>query len=97
MKKERLVEVAKLDGWVEDKWGHLQKSVNTVLGLKEYRLKIQATSCRIEIRTRYAASIYSPARVEWVRIGGDYYKNMVDTLDGRVRIGNIFIGKKVAA
>jgi len=82
MKREVLVAFLKDLGWTVDKFDHLQKTTGT----KKYRVKLQATSCRIEIQVEHEATDYSKASREWVRFGGDYYANIVEIENG-VRIG----------
>ena len=106
MKREQFEETLKADGWEQDRWGHLQKSITRRLPnvdypigqepeiTREYRVKLQATSCRIEVRSYYAATEYSPAKNEWVRIGGDYYGKIVQLDDGRIRVGSSFFGRR---
>lgn len=106
MKKEAYIKFMEALGWSLDRWGHLQKSITRRLPhvdypigqepfvTREYRIKLQATSCRIEIKTHYEKTEYSPARSEWVRIGGDYYSKIVQLGDGRIRVGSTFFGSK---
>lgn len=92
LSKERIIELLEGAGWKLDKWGHLQKTLKFYnkerqLVPRDYRIKLQASSLRVEVRVHYPASEYSPARNEWMRQGGDYYSN-IELLDGaRLRIG----------
>lgn len=80
-------------GWKLDKWGHLQKTLKFYnkerqLVPRDYRIKLQATSLRVEVRVHYPASGYNPARNEWMRQDGDYYSK-IELLDGaRLRIAD---------
>lgn len=67
------------------------KGVRTVEAdkLRRMRVKLQATSCRIEVQTKIDNSN------QWIRLGGDYYTNIVKLEDGRLRVGSYFFGKKV--
>lgn len=42
---------------------------------KQYRVKFQATSYRVEVKSVVPASTYSPQQVLWTRVGGGYYKD----------------------
>ena len=99
MKKEAFIKFMEALGWSLDRWGHLQKSITSRLPhvdypidrepfvTREYRIKLQATSCRIEIKTHHEATKYSPACSGWTRIGGDYYSKIVQLGDARIRVG----------
>ena len=82
MKRDALVAFLKELGWAVDKFDHLQKTI----GPKKYRVKLQATSCRLEVQIEHEATEYSKASKDWVRCGGDYYANIVEIENG-VRIG----------
>ena len=71
MTKAQIVEWAERHGWRQDKYGHMQKTI----GDREYRLKLQDTSLRREVKIKFEKQEYSPARSEWMRIGGGYYKD----------------------
>ena len=82
MKRDALVAFLKELGWAVDKFDHLQKTI----GPKKYRVKLQATSCRLEVQIEHEATEYSKASKDWVRFGGDYYSTVVEIVNG-VRIG----------
>lgn len=94
-KRQELVDVLKAEGWKADRFGHYQKDVqrrNPVtkeITSRCMRVKLQATSCRIELQSKVNDSN------QWIRLGGDYYTNIVKLDDGRVRVGSYFFGKKV--
>lgn len=104
MKREQFEEILKADGWERDRFGHYHKTVlqsfrrddssEVVTHERKYRVKLQDLSCRIEVRVRHEATEYSPAKNEWVRIGGDYYSKIVQLDDGRVRVGPYFFGQR---
>ncbi len=73
-------------GYVEDRWGNLKKEANG----KIFRFKFQATSVRFESGHR---SEYD-GKLVWVKIGGDYYKNIRWHFDGRLVIGSKIFGKR---
>lgn len=75
-------------GYVEDRWGNLKKEANG----KIFRFKFQATSVRFESGHR---SEYD-GKMMWVKIGGDYYKNIRWHFDGRLVIGSKIFGKRAA-
>lgn len=91
VKREALVAFLKDLGWMADKFGHLQKTIGT----KKYRVKLQATSCRIEIQIEYEATQYTKATKEWVRFGGDYYSNIAEIENG-IRIGRHIFKRRAA-
>lgn len=108
MKKEAFIKFMEALGWSLDRWGHLQKSVTRRLPhvdypvgqeplvTREYRVKLQATSCRIEIKVKHEATTYGSPGSSWVRVGGDYYSKIIQLDDGRVRVGSYIFGVKGA-
>lgn len=93
MKREQFEAVLVADGWENDRFGHYQKAIRE----REYRVKMQDLSCRIEVQARYEATEYSPAKNEWVRLGGGYYSKIVQLDDGRIRVGTHFFGRRKQA
>lgn len=55
---------------------------------------MQDLSCRIEVQVRHEATEYSPAKNEWMRVGGDYYSKIVQLDDGRVRVSSYYFGQR---
>ena len=102
MKREQFEEILKADGWEPDRFGHYHKtkqwrtqqvdSPEVIIRERKYRVKMQDLSCRIEVQIRHEATEYSPAKNEWVRLGGDYYSKIVQLDDGRIRVGSLFFG-----
>lgn len=96
MKKEELIKFLEGCGWSRDRWGHLQKEVTRrrphvdfpvgqePLITTRHRVKLQATSCRIEVR----------GEQDWIRVGGDYYSKIVQLDDGRIRVGTHLFGSR---
>ncbi len=78
MKKEAFVAFVKLCGWEEDRFGHLHRDGQNG---RKYRLKIQATSFRYEVQTVIPGGTYTTEKKEWVRVAGDYYKNVQEKED----------------
>lgn len=97
MKREQFEEILKADGWEQDRFGNYQKTVRKAAGERKYRIKMQDLSCRIEVQVRYEATEYSPAKNEWVRLGGDYYSKIAQLDDGRIRVGSHFFGRRKEA
>ena len=107
MKREQFEEILKADGWKLDRFGHYRKTVlktiphadhpEMIIRERKYRVKMQDLSCRIEVQVRYEATSYSPAKNEWIRIGGDYYSKIVQLDDGRIRVGSHFFGRRKQA
>jgi len=96
-KCQELVDMLKADGWELDRFGHMQKQITgkrrdtgaTVT--RQYRVKLQATSCRIEVKSEQKNF---DGGYDWIRVGGDYYTNIVKLDDGRIRVGSYFFGVK---
>lgn len=107
MKREQFEEILKADGWEPDRFGHYHKtkqwsvryagSPEVVICERKYRVKMQDLSCRIEVQVRREATEYSPAKNEWVRLGGGYYSKIVQLDDGRIRVGAHFFGRRKEA
>lgn len=93
-KRQELVDVLKAEGWEADRFGHFQKDVTRIHRetkqpvIRHMRVKLQATSCRIEVQSRIND------QNEWIRVGGDYFTNIVKLDDGRLRVGTYFFGQK---
>lgn len=107
MKRKQFEEILKADGWEPDRFGHYQKTERKttphpdhpegIIRERKYRVKMQDLSCRVEVQVRHEATEYSPAKNEWVRLGGDYYSNIVQLDDGRTRAGSYFFGRRKEA
>jgi len=107
MKREQFEEILKADGWERDRFGHYHKIVRKsiphvdhpegIICERKYRIKMQDLSFRIEVQVRHEATEYSPAKNEWVRIGGDYYSRIVQMDNGRIRVGSHFFGRRKQA
>lgn len=93
MKREQFEEILKEDGWERDRFGHYHKTEHE----RKYRIKMQDLSFRIEVQVRHEATEYSPAKNEWVRIGGDYYSRIIQMDNGRIRVGSHFFGRRKQA
>lgn len=99
-KRQQLVDVLKADGWEQDRFGHMQKQITGkrldtgVTVTRRYRVKLQATSCRIEVKSELKNF---DGGCDWIRVGGDYYTNIVNLDDGRIRVGGHFFGVKNAS
>lgn len=93
--QQALIDALKADGWELDRFGHFQKDVTRVKNresgetvTKRMRVKMQATSCRIEVQGKVNG------QNEWFRVGGAYYSELILLPDGRVRVGTYFVGAK---
>lgn len=79
MTRDELTKELTARNWVLDKWGHFKKAMNVTdkktggKVAKHYRIKMQANSCRLEVQITHGATAYSPAKNEWIRVGGGYY------------------------
>lgn len=96
MKKDAFVAAMQALGWEMDRYGHLQKDVTQSVKAtgqkltRRMRLKLQATSCRLEVKSQ---TKNSNGAYEWFRIGGEFYSKIVQLDDGRVKIGSAILGK----
>jgi len=80
--------------WRADTFGHFHKTITGVRPsgeevTKTYRIRIQATSCRVEVR----GQIDSQGKRPWIRVGGGYFKDFVTHPDGSMQIGSHRFGK----
>lgn len=70
-------------GYVKDRYGNLKKTVSRLVNEKptekEFRIKLQVHTIRVEVRTSLG---------EWVRIGGAYYKN-INFVKGVLMVGSL--------
>jgi len=81
MTREQIIEWGKRHGWALDKFGHLRKTFGNG---EQFRLKLQDNSLRRERRIHFPASKYSPARSEWMRVSGGYYKDASLTAEDKL-------------
>lgn len=82
MKKPKattIKEALTLLGWKEDAYGHMQCTTKTG---KKYRVKMQATSVRLEVR--------QVELKEWVRVESAYMKDVATDAD-HVTIGKVVL------
>ena len=87
MTKAQVIEWAERHGWTMDRYGHMQKTRIGKDGRPhEYRLKLQSTSFRHEIRLHFPAGEYAPVHNEWTRLGGGYYKDVYLTDDDKLHV-----------
>jgi hypothetical protein len=61
-------------------------------GDKQYRVKLNTNSLRIETLAEYEASLYSPASKSWMKLTGSYYKDVERCGNGLlfVKTGRVF-------
>jgi hypothetical protein len=87
-------------GWEKDRYGHLQKDVTRkylepiAFETKRWRCKLQATSCRIEVQHQYSDSTYAKGEKAWLRVSGDYYKNIKLNDKGGIVVGTLTLKAK---
>lgn len=92
MNNVELKEILRSFGWMDDSYGHMKKSGNVkikdgTVESREYRIKFQKISVRVEVRCKVDATQYSPSSYFWAKICGDYMKNIKLMEDGRLKIG----------
>lgn len=75
MTKQEFVNWAKLRGWVEDRFGHLQKQING----KEYRFKVSKIAVRYELGIQY-----ENGGRDWIRLQGGYFKDLDISPEGKL-------------
>jgi hypothetical protein len=68
--------------WQFDRWGNAKKSVQG----KDYRIKFQDNSVRVEVKVIYEASQYTPESTGWIRLDGAYFKDLIARND-QVKVG----------
>lgn len=89
--RSALIDVLKIAGWKTDRWGHLRKTIPFIKRdtrervEREYRIKLQATSIRVEVQGKVMGVN------EWYRVGGAYYRNIVQRPDGAIVVGSMLI------
>lgn len=86
LNKEEIYEFLLNCGWSQDKQGHLRKQGTKRL----FRIKFLDESLRIEVQVERGAPPMKPDSVEWVRIGGAFYRNVKLHTDGRMQVGTDF-------
>jgi hypothetical protein len=59
---------------------------------KQYRVKLNANSLRVETLVEYEASLYSPASKSWMKLVGSYYKDIERRDNGLLfaKTGSVF-------
>lgn len=97
MNKKELITFLTAFGWELDRYGHLQKDVTNrhretkELVTRRMRIKLQPMSCRIEVKD---SQKNFDGGYNWIRVGGDYYTNIINLNDGRIRVGSYVFGVK---
>ena len=85
MTREQFIEWATERGWKPDRFGHLQKSYPTNDGKQnEYRFKLSRIAVRYEVKIRFSAGSYTPAKSEWKRLRSAYFKKLTLGADGKI-------------
>ena len=77
----KIIRTLIMNGWSVDRWGNYKKTSDTG---KQYRVKVQKTSMRLERKMEGAGS-------EWFNVVSDYFKNIV-VVDDHVTIKGKVIG-----
>jgi hypothetical protein len=101
MTREELEKALKELGWKKDRWGHYQKIIvgksnpatpDSPPTFRKYRVKMQINTCRIERQLTLTSKDQLTVPSIWSRVGGSFYKDIVQLTDGRLRIGSIYFG-----
>jgi len=77
---------ARSRGWVDDKWGHMQKTI----GDKLYRFKISSTAVRYEVKVVHVKVVrdhsqYFSGSSEWMRVRSGYFKDLSLDSEGKLK------------
>lgn len=72
-------------GWKPDPHGHLKATLCFNGKTRDYRIKIQDSSVRIELKCCIGG------KNEWIRFGGEYYSKILILEDHNVRIGSLLL------
>jgi len=85
MLKEQLKQELNSRGWKEDRYGHHQRTLKVTnretgeVTDRKYRVKIQATSVRVEVKPDDFN--------QWIKVDGAYFKDIKITENGSIQIG----------
>ena len=77
--KDELISWLISKGYTPDRFGHLQKTVDTNGQTKTYRYKLQDISARHEIKITY-----TDGHNDWIRLAPGYYKDLSVNSDGKL-------------
>lgn len=77
MKRAELETWLTYAGWIMDRWGHYRATRIFRGEEREFRVKMQATSCRYEVKTNSG---------DWLKFANDYYKNC-EIVNNELKIG----------
>ena len=75
MTKQQFIDWTKSKGWTEDKYGHLQKQIDS----DTMRFKLSSTAVRLERQITM-----SDGKHEWIRIMSGYYKDLSINPEGKL-------------
>ena len=81
MKRQELEQWLINHNYTKDNYGHYHLFLSDG---KEYRFKMQKTSCRYEVAGYHAATQYSPKAKFYVRLKSGYYKQMSVNEEGKL-------------
>lgn len=61
-------------GWVQS--SRSDSKFHKTVGDREYRYNFKANALRKEVKYVIEATKYSPTQVQWIKVGGNFYKNL---------------------
>lgn len=94
MSPQEITSILIQQGWKVDSRGHLQKTSLRQGLQRTLRVKFQVISLRLEVKVEHPESPYQKRSTSWVRIDSEYYRNIVLSEDGRIKIGRKLVGIK---
>lgn len=85
MKAEEIKKHLAACGWTEDRFGHMKKTTSAGT---EVRVKMQATSARLEKKVQFGLG-----EPEWWKVASAYFKD-IEVVDGGLKLGKYVIAAK---
>lgn len=83
--KEQIAAVLVASGYVEARWGHCQKTLDLHGRTRQYRVKLQAHTVRVEVKSSLG---------DWVRFGGAFYSKVM-LLEDKMIVGSLALSKPI--
>ena len=85
MKKEEIKAHLKAEGWIEDRWGHMKKTIQKKDGTDILmRYKFQKHSLRCEVRGELSK--------RWINVCSGYFKYCYLDAKGKLKISKVNSG-----
>ena len=87
-KEAFIKQIENYSNYKKDRFGHYTRTRKDGV---ELRLKIQATSVRLEKKVIFEADKYSPKRSEWFRLDSQYFSKITITEDNKLKLDRMVI------